>query len=298
MSNFDEILNQGKKNEPKDNEKSGDWKEEQRKRREQLFEMIEAVCPDIVSSAQQMRAFLTVQSHFEKYSLNNNILIYAQRADATRLKDFKSWKEDGGSIKKGGKSLMILEPAPYTKDGEERIAFNPKTMFDILDVTGVQEPQQGSCDKAMLIRALVNDSPVDIKTVQSYPADKPEGAYFDVEDNCIYAKAGMAVEDIFTAVSQAMACAEMAGNEPFRAEDHAFQARCAAFTLAKKYGVPEGKVDIHSVPPRYADFDNSQIKKELGQIHDAVKAISTRMNKALLERPREQNRSKSDREAR
>ena len=307
MSNFDEILNQGKKKEDDvqpaestDKKDKKEWADEQKRKRDSLFEMIEAVCPTIVSSTEEMSEFLTVQSRFEKYSLNNNILIYAQKSDATKIKDFKGWKEEGGSVKKGSKGFMILEPTSYTKDGEKRIAFNPKTMFDASDVAGITPGQTVAYDKSMLIRALVNDSPVDIKTVQNYPADKAVGAYFDVKDNCIYAKSGMNVNDIFTSVSQALACAEMAKQtkEPFRVSDHEFQARCVAYVLAKKYGVPSDQVNLYSMPARYAGYDGEQIKKELSEIHGSVKAITNRMNEILLERPKEQNKKRNDKEAR
>lgn len=307
MSNFDEILNQGKKKEDdvqpaesSDKKDKKEWADEQKRKRDSLFAMIEAVCPTIVSSTEEMSEFLTVQSRFEKYSLNNNILIYAQKSDATKIKDFKGWKEEGGSVKKGSKGFMILEPTSYTKDGEKRIAFNPKTMFDASDVVGITPGQTVAYDKSMLIRALVNDSPVDIKTVQNYPADKAVGAYFDVKDNCIYAKSGMNVNDIFTSVSQALACAEMAKQtkEPFRVSDHEFQARCVAYVLAKKYGVPSDQVNLYSMPARYAGYDGEQIKKELSEIHGSVKAITNRMNEILLERPKEQNKKRNDKEAR
>lgn len=307
MSNFDEILNQGKKKEADvqvaestDKKDKKEWVDEQKRKRDSLFEMIEAVCPTIVSSTEEMSEFLTVQSRFEKYSLNNNILIYAQKSDATKIKDFKGWKEEGGSVKKGSKGFMILEPTSYTKDGEKRIAFNPKTMFDASDVAGITPGQTVAYDKSMLIRALVNDSPVDIKTVQNYPADKAVGAYFDVKDNCIYAKSGMNVNDIFTSVSQALACAEMAKQtkEPFRISDHEFQARCVAYVLAIKYGVPSDQVNLYSMPTRYAGYDGEQIKKELSEIHGSVKAITNRMNEILLERPKEQNKKRNDKEAR
>ena len=306
MSHFDDILNQSKKNAQKQDAPTAErtskeeWIEEQKKRRESLYEMIDTACPAIVSSPEKMTEFLDVQSHFERYSLNNNILIYAQKAKATQIKDFKGWKEEGGSVKKGSKGFMILEPSPYTKDGEDRVTFNPKVVFDVSDVADAAPGQKVAYDKSMLIRALVHDSPVDIKTVKDYPADKSEGAYYDVKDNCIYAKAGMEVNDIFISVAQALACAEIdqITTEPFRVSDHAFQARCVAYVLARKYDIPTDKVSLHSMPTRFAGCDKEQIKKDLGEIHDSVKAITSRMNEVLVERPREQNRRKAEREAR
>ena len=277
----------------------GDRKK-QKKRREQLFDMIEAACPTIVSSIEKMNEFLKVHSNFEKYSLNNNILIFAQKPDATKIKDFNGWKEEGDSVKKGSKGFVIMEPTTYKKDGEDRVAFNPKTVFDISDVAGVNEVQQVSYDKALLIRALVNNSPVDIVTLKNYPTGKPEGAYFDVKDNVIYAKAGMDVNDIFISVSQALAFAEIARNskEPFRAADHVFQARCVALVLANKFGVPADKIQLYSMPARYAGCNSEMIKKDLSEIHSAVKSIVNRMNEVLLERPKEQSKSRSEKEAR
>ena len=301
MSHFDEILNQGKtKEEDKVQQTEAKDKPAWMQKREALFEMIEDVCPTIVTSTQEMTEFLTVLSRFEKYSLKNNILIYAQRADATKIKDYQGWKDEGGFVKKGSKSFMILEPSPYTKDGEPRVSFHAKTVFDASDVTGITSPPQTSYDKAMLIRALVNDSPVDIKTVKDYPADQPEGAYYHVKDHCIYAKAGMEVCDIFLSVSQALACAEMerVSDEPFRVANHMFQARCVAFVLATKYGVPTDKVSLYSMPNRYATYNCEQIQKELSEIHGAVKVISGRMNQILQERLPATNKSRSDKEAR
>ena len=314
MNHFSEVLNQGKRKEGEviqqptseaakaSGEQKGkmDWADEQKKRRDSLFEMIDAACHTVVSSPQTMSEFLVVQSRFEKYSLNNNILIYAQKPNATKIKDFNGWKNEGGTVKKGSKGFMILEPMPYIKNGEQRTTFKVKTVFDVSDVADAPPTPPVSFDSAMLIRALVHDCPVDIKTVQNYPTDKPDGAYFDVEDKCIYAKAGMSVNNIFTSVSQAIACAEFARNTngPFQVSDHEFQARCVAYALAQKYGVSSDKVNLYSMPARYASYDSEQIKKELSEIHGAIKAITGRMNEVLLERPGGKNQNRNAREAR
>ena len=59
------------------------------------------------------------------------------------------------------------------------------------------------------------------------------------------------------------------------------EARCVAYVIAKKYGVPTDLVQIHSIPARFADYDKKQIKEEFGDIHACVRAISGRMDDAL-----------------
>ena len=248
-----------------------------------------------------MRSFLYVQSHFEQYSLNNNLLIYKQMPTATRLKDYKTWEKDGKQVKKGAKSVAILEPHNYiASDGTERTAYNPKTMFDITDVLKVEPEQKVSYDEKLLIRALVTDSPVKIETGQNGPVDKADGAYYDSINHRIVARTGMSASEIFTSVAKAMVHAEIAKcaeEKEYRPVDHEFQARCAAYVLAKKYSVPTENVNIESIPPRYAGFDAKAVKEELEEIHSSVKAISERMV-ATLERPKTQDKSRNDRDVR
>ena len=83
-----------------------------------------------------------------------------------------------------------------------------------------------------------------------------------------------------------------------RAADHVFQARCVALVLANKFGVSADKIQLYSMPARYAECDSEMIKKDLSEIHSAVKSIVSRMNEVLIERPKEQSKSRSDNESR
>ena len=60
------------------------------------------------------RNYLTTMSRFHKYSLNNVMLIHAQRPDATLVAGFSKWKNSfGRHVKKGEKGIQILAPTPY-----------------------------------------------------------------------------------------------------------------------------------------------------------------------------------------
>lgn len=64
--------------------------------------------------------------------------------------------------------------------------------------------------------------------------------------------------------------------------EHQFEARCAAYVLAKKYGVPTKAVEIDRVPEEYGVMDAAGIRENLARIHDSVKNISSGMYKALV----------------
>ena len=284
-TNFDSVLN-AQHEAPDRMTGQSDSGASIRERRVQCYETIEATVRNVVSDIQKMRVFLDVQSRFERYSLNNNLLIYAQRPDATRIRDKDAWEKDGLCVRKDAVGFQILEPHPYTTPtGEKRNGYNPKEMYDISDLYEAPTVASPSYDQKLLIRALINKSPAPIKTVAEYPANQPEGAYYSVRENCIYAKQGMGFVGVFEAVAQAMAHAEIArGEEDYRPQEHLFQARCVAYVLAKKYGVPSERLRIDSVPVKYENAEYSEIKQDLAEIHDSVREIAGRMSE-ILERP-------------
>lgn len=65
-----------------------------------------------------------------------------------------------------------------------------------------------------------------------------------------------------------------------------------------KYGVPGDRVEINSVPPKYAGMEADAVRQDLGAIHASVKAIKQRMEMILNPMPKEQNRKEQNREER
>lgn len=317
MSNFDVLMQmQGQKEMSAEEKRKTDYAKQQAEKRKICYNMIDKACNEVIGTAGNMRTFLLVMSHFEAYSLNNNFLIYMQKPDAAKLKERKAWEKDFPNterfIRKGGKSLMILEPQRYKgSDEAEHISYNPKQMFDISDIVNAVPESKVSPDREQLIRALVNHCPVPIGMLkEGYPPDAPLGAYYDAGSKRIIAKGGMMPEEIFQSVATAIAHAEMDSAErktaernktapiPYRTGDHEFQARCVAYVLCMRYGVPTDRVEINSVPPKYAGMESEDIRRDLNAIHTSVKAVKQRMEMILNPPSKEQNRKEQNREER
>ena len=82
------------------------------------------------------RNYLTTMSRFHRYSLNNVMLIHAQRPDATLVAGFSKWKNSfGRHVKKGEKGIQILAPTPYKIKQEEQ-KLDPDTNLPLLDENG------------------------------------------------------------------------------------------------------------------------------------------------------------------
>ena len=237
-----------------------------------------------VSSVTNLRAYLAVQSRFERYSTNNNLLIFAQRPDATRLKSLELWNKEKKWIREGAKAVAIYEPVrKQGKDGKTYTNFVRKNMFDISDIKDPEPDVQPTYTAAEAVQGLFAHKAVDVRMIPDYPSDRQFGAFYDAEENCVYAKRGMGYEQIFTDVAVALAHAEMAKDiEGYLPAEHQFEARCAAYVLAKKYGVSTKAVEIDRVPEEYGVMDAAGIRENLARIHDSVKNISSGMYKALV----------------
>ena len=82
------------------------------------------------------RNYLTTMSRFHRYSLNNVMLIHAQKPDATLVAGFNKWKHSfGRHVKKGEKGIQILAPTPYKIKQEEQ-KLDPDTKLPLLDENG------------------------------------------------------------------------------------------------------------------------------------------------------------------
>ena len=55
-------------------------------------------------------------SRFHRYSVNNQMLIYMQRPDATLVAGYGKWqKQFERHVNRGEKGITIIAPAPYKK---------------------------------------------------------------------------------------------------------------------------------------------------------------------------------------
>lgn len=58
----------------------------------------------------RLKEYLAVMARFPNYSFNNQLLIYLQAPDSTRVQGFHAWKKLGRSVKKGATGIGIIAP--------------------------------------------------------------------------------------------------------------------------------------------------------------------------------------------
>ena len=106
-----------------------------RERLQEITAGIEQGIKELFESEKYMR-YLSVMSKFHRYSVNNTMLIYMQRPDATLVAGFNKWKNQfERHVKKGEHGITIIAPTPYKKKIEE-MKRDPDTRAPILDADG------------------------------------------------------------------------------------------------------------------------------------------------------------------
>jgi len=99
--------------------------------------------------SESLARYLTAMSRFHRYSWNNVLLISLQRASATHVAGFQTWRKFGRYVRKGEKGIVILAPLIGKKrteddsDNEEKhlFGFRAAYVFDVSQTEGEPLPE-------------------------------------------------------------------------------------------------------------------------------------------------------------
>jgi hypothetical protein len=169
---------------------------------EEITEKLEQGVKEVFDS-EKYRAYLEFVSKFYDYSVNNTILIWMQKPDASLVAGYKAWQTKfNRQVKKGEKGIKILAPCPHKftkkekdetgKEVEKEIqytTFRAISVFDISqtegeDVPRVVEDLQGNVEQyADLVEKLkaLSPVPVDFEAFDS----KAKGYYSPSEQRVV-----------------------------------------------------------------------------------------------------------------
>ena len=204
-------------------------KQTNKERLKDITDSIERGIKDLFQS-DKYAEYLRTMSRFHKYSVNNTMLIYMQKPNATLVAGFNKWKNQfGRNVMKGEKGIKIIAPTPFKKkieqekrdpdtnlpmldaDGKVIIEekeikipmFKPVTVFDVSQTDGKPLPQlasdlQGNVQNyEVFMEALRRSSPVPIEII---PIHDGADGYFSLDEQKIAIREGMSEVQTVSAV--------------------------------------------------------------------------------------------------
>ena len=204
-------------------------KQTNKERLKDITDSIERGIQDLFQS-DKYAEYLRTMSRFHKYSVNNTMLIYMQKPDATLVAGFNKWRDQfERNVMKGEKGIKIIAPTPFKKkieqekrdpdtnlpmldaDGkviteEKEIKipmFKPVTVFDVSQTDGKPLPQLASDlsgnvqNYEVFMEALRRSAPVPIEIL---PIRDGSDGYFSLDNQKIAIREGMSEVQTVSAV--------------------------------------------------------------------------------------------------
>ena len=204
-------------------------KQTNKDRLKDITDSIERGIQDLFQSDKYAQ-YLRTMSRFHKYSVNNTMLIYMQKPDATLVAGFNKWRDQfGRNVMKGEKGIKIIAPTPFKKkieqekrdpdtnlpmldaDGKVIIEekeikipmYKPVTVFDVSQTDGKPLPQLASDlsgnvqNYEVFMEALRRSSPVPIEII---PIRDGSDGYFSLDNQKIAIREGMSEVQTVSAV--------------------------------------------------------------------------------------------------
>lgn len=257
-----------------------EWAAQKQAQRQEAYELIDATCSQMMSDGGVFQQYLDVQGRFDRYSVNNAILVSAQMPEATQLKDYSSWKQSRVYVNKNAQKVTILEPGKeYERDdGSKAVGYNAKVVYDISQ-TSAKDRQQPQEEKTMreLVSAMIDASPVSFVPVD----DLELPAFYDSGQQTIFIRTGMTEEQLFVSMAKEVSAAVFDFKHGESRDASEFKSFCVAYMVSSRYGVDTRGFNFGRLPKEYDGMDTQAFKGELGSMRDVLGEIQSDMYKSL-----------------
>ena len=257
-----------------------EWAAQKQEQRKAAYELIDTTCEKMMADGGAFQQYLDVQGHFDRYSVNNAILVSAQMPEATQLKDYGSWKQSRAYVDKDAQKITILEPGKEyeREDGSKAVGYNAKIVYDISQ-TSAKDRQQPQEQKTMreLVSAMIDASPVSFVPVD----DLELPAFYDSAQQTIFIKTGLSEEQLFVSMAKEVSAAVFDFKHKESRDVSEFKSFCVAYMVSSRYGVDTKGFRFDNLPKEFAGMETQEFKGQLGSMRDVLGEIQSDMYKSL-----------------
>lgn len=257
-----------------------EWAAQKQEQRKAAYELIDTTCEKMMADGGAFQQYLDVQGHFDRYSVNNAILVSAQMPEATQLKDYGSWKQSRAYVDKDAQKITILEPGKEyeREDGSKAVGYNAKVVYDISQ-TSAKDRQQPQEAKTMreLVSAMIDASPVSFVPVD----DLELPAFYDSAQQTIFIKTGLNEEQLFVSMAKEVSAAVFDFKHKESRDVSEFKSFCVAYMVSSRYGVDTKGFRFDNLPKEFAGMETQEFKGQLGSMRDVLGEIQSDMYKSL-----------------
>ena len=251
-------------------------------RLKEITDSIETGIKELFAS-DKYQQYLQTMSRFHKYSVNNTMLIYMQKPDATLVAGFNKWHDQfERNVNKGERGIKIIAPTPYKKkiekeklDPDTRLPmldadgkvimeekeikipmYKPVTVFDVSQTSGKPLPQLASTltgdvqNYEVFMEAVKRSAPVPISFK---PLEANTDGFFDIKDQSITIREGMSEVQTVCAAVHEIAHSKLHNYEHDKTENNEKYQTVEIFDVPALFS--NGRVSADKIPEGMYRYD-------------------------------------------
>lgn len=261
------------------------------------------------------RDYLRMQSRFPHYSLNNCLLIMAQKPDAQHVAGYTVWTSLGRHVNAGEHGIRIMAPRTYkrasdTENGagtelveaspkhqQIHLYFRPISVFDISQTSGDPLPTltvdelQGRVDGyGILMDSLMETSPVPVRFETITSGAK---GYYSPTSNEIVVNIGMGEKQTLKTLAHEIGHAvthspdNPAAKEKSRAAKET-EAESIAYIVCNHYGIETDDYTFPYIGSWSSGMDDKQLSAQITGIKGTAVSIIDQTDTCIRRRLSEQ----------
>ena len=252
-----------------------EYREMKKQERNEVFEMLSESTQSLMDSAEMIR-YLDLQARLFDQTISNTLLIKAQMPEANWIRTSSEWGQDNISPRKGQKALKTLSSHSYRKeDNSLGTSYDVTKVFDVSQTTAA-ERKIWTYKYHDVQDSVLHKFPC---TLEITPA-VPEGgnAYYDHNQEVIFLKDGMTKDQTFLALVTELSCYELMRMDYSKSrEDVLPYGECAAYLLAKRYGIDAPAPNVDKLIERFEGKEEKQVRKELADMKQSAAIIDVKV---------------------
>ena len=270
-------------------DKKPNWKEIAKREKEWANKTSDEMAVKVGNNMSDYLDYLDIQSRFEMYSASNCLLILNQDKNATYLREYKKWKEDGYEVTDSNKKVIIVKPETVKKeDGSTSIFYKAKRVYDVTNTNAPKLEPKELPDKEAILLAIFNSFKWKVEPVDTL--DSGALARYNQETDTLYVCRGgdvdSKIQDVIQETAKRFLKIEI--DDP-DIELKSFKATSISYLFCKKYGIDFPK-ERFSEKQNQLSGESKDIKTELESIKDIYVSIQDKMYEKL--EPERSNKSK------
>lgn len=226
-------------------------------------EILDSGLKEVFTNQKLLEDFITVMSKFN-FSAGDCLIVAKSLPNASHLAAFSEWNDSGFRIKKGEKSITLLD-----YEGE-----NGKNLFDISQTNAtILEKSERDISSLDKIRALLSNAEFPVASVSKPEFTHGQAAYFDSKSKVIFINRNASLEEIYPTLATELAHSDLfkALKNNYSREQCCTAAQLSGSVICKKNGVKANEIT-------FTDNLKNCSPQAAKTVLDNVRLISDKMN--------------------